>query len=86
MAIVKTEPVRIVTTGGHEAIIDGIDLVPSDGDLFIGTVTSDEAGPLPARWNSAGICRDCADTANLDTHSEEFRDLLASATQLGLGS
>ena len=85
MAVVKIEPVTVRTVGGHDAIVDGIDLAPSDGDFFRGTVTSDKSGTHSTRWNSAGICRD-SPHCNLSASTEEFFDLLASARQLGLSS
>ena len=86
MTVVKIEPVAVRTVGGHDAIVDGIDLAPSDGDFFRGTVTSDKSGTHSTRWNSAGICRDSPHSCNLSVSSEEFFDLLASARQLGLSS
>ena len=80
MTAVKIIPVKMMTIGGHEAVIDAIN--PSSHDIFVGKLNN-AAGTMDARWDKSGLCRGGTDGANIDATGAEFRDLLKHARNLG---
>lgn len=83
MATVKIVPIHLKTTGGHDAIVVGIQPFDSTADIFVGTLTSDAMGTVQSRWNVTGVCRGQAASANIDTGQPEFVELKRLALSLG---
>jgi hypothetical protein len=78
MPIFKIEPVSIVTVGSLQATITGIQ--PGLTDNFVGTILSKKNGVIDVAWDTLGRCRNQdSETCNLDSSSDEFRDLVSAA-------
>ena len=81
MAIFKLEPINFTTTGSLSATVTGIE--PNRTDFIVGSVTAKD-GVTEVKWDKNGNCTNQATSANLNSNSEEFKDIIAAAKKLGL--
>lgn len=73
MAKVSITPVSTVTRGGYSAVITAI--APEDDDCLIGEANVPH-GPKAKRWNDVGICRDSADSVNLNPSDKQVASVV----------
>lgn len=82
MAAVPIPPHATPTCGGHEAIVDEIDV--EHPYLFCGQyISTGRSTDRRARWNIEGVCTGMRRVLDLDPHSPEFRHLVDTARALG---
>ena len=76
MPTFKIEPLKTTTQGGHTATIMGINTGSSD--FIVGNI---QGGPsiIQVSWDISGICRDNTSECNLNTHSNEFIEVVNAA-------
>ncbi|WP_148255313.1 hypothetical protein [Aidingimonas lacisalsi] len=79
MPVFTIEPMTTTTVGGFPATISGINT--GSTDFIVGTIDA-PAGVLKAMWDSGGVCRDSNPKCNLNTHTNEFIEVLEAAKAL----
>ena len=81
MAIFKLEPISFTTTGNFSATVTGIE--PNRTDFIVGSVTATN-GITEVKWDKNGNCTNQETTANLNSNSDKFQDIIKAAKKLGL--
>jgi hypothetical protein len=81
MAIIKIEPIDIITSGEIEGTITG--LYPISSDFIRGTLTKN-GKTWSVGWDKSGFCRDNDSSCNLALNDDgELMELLETAKILG---
>lgn len=79
MVTFEISPIEMTTCGGYKATINGINT--ENSDYFAGKVKT-KAGTFKTNWDLNGIARGMTDMCNLDTTTDEFKDLKKSLKNL----
>ena len=62
------QPIKLKTTGGHDAIITNID--PNSSDCLEGTINGKSV-----MWNVTGMCRDNSMEYNFNCNTDIFQNI-----------